>query len=246
MTSINVSNDWYRKMRWYEDHTVIKIMSLKEYLEHAENANTQESERLAKEFKVKFAKATTPEEKEFLHEYYENDIDNFNDIFPQLLRKSHFVATYSFLEQELKVLCEMTHHLSKKKAKNAFTEWVYQMLLRLGISTQITPNPKFRGDYIGSARKYLSKYRGIFFPKNSANWNNIRSYQKIRNCIVHESGLLSNQVQHKLSSFLLGNGNITINGLGYVILDEEFCLEFAKVVERFFIEDLYPNMPEEF
>lgn len=93
----------------------------------------------------------------------------FEDYFPSLQRKSALITLYSFFEHELEKLCSLIKTYEKLKLDSSD-------LGEKGILRSTT---------------YLLKVAQIDGIRNSAEWNEIRNIQTIRNLLVHADGKLA-------------------------------------------------------
>lgn len=113
------------------------------------------------------------------------------------------------------------------------------------------------GDGIIQCQVYLKKAVGLLeqFPDNTEEWNDIRRYQRLRNIIVHNDGLVPNGFGEKddnnksnrdLLAFVNTRNSISLleetRCQKRIQLDGDFCLEFLDTLERFF-DQLRPCAP---
>ena len=83
---------------------------------------------------------------------------------------------------------------------------------------------------------YLKKVQGIDFPDQSKEWNQISTYRKVRNFLVHNDGYLDNsknaktvkQFASKKPEFLI------INQHSQIVLANECNLDFINTIQKFF------------
>lgn len=147
--------------------------------------------------------------------------------FPSILRTSVFLSLYSFLENQLILLCKQIQ--SKK---------------RIALSVN-----DINGNGIEKANKYLKKVVGINFPDEAEEWAYIKNCNQFRNCLVHNGGIV-NEENKKLLKAIEAIPSVTSN---YNLLDKElrlekeFCLNFIKNIDTFwellkneYLEVLYP------
>jgi len=100
---------------------------------------------------------------------FEDDLERLENVFPDILRSSFFVAAYFVFEVGLIRCCNLLD---------------YQRL---------TLQEQARRSKVGivHAREYL-KNAGVEFTRSSASeWEEIQNYRKLRNCIVHNEGALT-------------------------------------------------------
>lgn len=151
----------------------------------------------------------------FLEQQFELEI-TLN--FPNILRRSFFVNLYSFLESTLMQKC---HDLERKD--------VQTLLLK-----------EIAGKGIQQAMTYFIKVQGIPFSLGeSSQWEKIRHYQRLRNCIVHNEGKLDERTSErpKIESFVAKEPGLSLSD-GEVVLGADFCSEAIDVIETFLVQVL--------
>ncbi len=156
----------------------------------------------------------TPKERNEFYELYGADYWQYAETFPRILRNSLFVSAYSLLEYEMAVICKW---LKKDK--------------QLPISLS-----DLRGDTPDQFKNYC-KLACLEFPFNSRPWQEINNYRRIRNCIVHNRGLIK-EFQDKdnkgFISYLTKKGVILQDTNDQEIaLTEQFCKEVVKTIADF-------------
>src|SRR5574337_1915891 len=104
-------------------------------------------------------------------ESYSNGIylEALEDFFPDLLRKSFFVAIYSLIEMELNDRC-------------------VAMEKNTGLSFGDFSKTHHRAGFIRVARKYLKEVAGVNLPEDIEEWDTLEDYRILRNCLVHSRG----------------------------------------------------------
>jgi len=134
--------------------------------------------------------------------------------FPKTLEASLFITLYAFLESRLVQLCEIV------RVKGGYY---------LGISD-------VKGKGITAAQIYIKKAARLPFPDNkSSDWDDINSYRRVRNCIVHQGSnvrkddeKLKNAIGHLVTKRPL----VKLVGEN-IELSNGFCLEFVQSIGRF-------------
>jgi len=152
----------------------------------------------------------------FLEQQFELEI-TLN--FPNILRRSFFVNLYSFLESTLMQKC---HDLEQK-----------------GGQTLLLKEIPDKG--IQKAMTYLIKVQGIPFSLGkSSQWEKIRHYQRLRNCIVHNEGKLDERTSYRseIESFVAKEPGLSLSG-DEVVLGADFCSEAIDIVETFLVQVLH-------
>ena len=136
------------------------------------------------------------------------------DSFAHILRRSFFVSLYAFLESQLAKECE------DRKGDD--------VLLRLS---------DLRGDVIHRVKTYMVKVLRISFPSTSPEWQRIRCYRILRNCIVHNEGRLDERFDQNdaksLKDYIDDTSTLSLSDVT-VVLSKDFCEEALQTVERFF------------
>jgi len=145
----------------------IDLRNVREYLDEIHDAL---EERVA-DFQKRVDADARRLDQEAREQWYDWNSDTYwrlSAVFPSTLRHSVFVTSYSLLEHTLLRFCTMLAHRAPKG---------------LDLSD-------LRGEGIGLAKTYLKKVQGIAFPDQSREWNRLSYYRKIRNCLVHNDGLV--------------------------------------------------------
>jgi hypothetical protein len=140
-------------------------------------------------------------------------------IYTQMLRQSFFLTLYAFLENAMDKICIYNESESK-------------------------PYTEAEGNGIDKAKGYL-RGLGVEFGRN-AEWSKIKNYQKLRDCIAHNQGLLnerfipeskrkalSNYVNRKNEGLFLSGEKIT--------LDDSFCENVLHNI-RDFLDSLIESL----
>ena len=165
--------------------------------------------------------ALSPHKSEVNH-YFEAQYEDARmallDFYPNILRKSLFVATYSLAEVELNTTC-------------------YRRKEQDGLAKSLED---IRGPdkSIGRARKYLREIAGIRFP-DKPEWAEMKNYQKLRNCIVHSQGTLSScrNANYLRNDYIPRHSYLDIGSGLYgeeVMLLKGFCEEVIQTIDSFF------------
>jgi hypothetical protein len=115
------------------------------------------------------------------------------------------------------------------------------------------------GDVIERVKKYYTKVLRVKFPTNSAEWETIQDYRRIRNCIVHAHGSPDEMKDKKdrvqLQRFVNKNENIRLirkevepisfaKSNGDIYIERGFCEEACQTMRAFLIDLLFPDEQE--
>jgi hypothetical protein len=160
----------------------------------------------------------TSEEHQGLDRESWNLEDIFVEYFPSLQRRSAFLTVWSFLEHQLDQLCLL-----------------YQSERNFGLSFM-----DVSGQGIDRSTIYLEKVARLQGLKAGAEWNVLKTLQRIRNLFVHGDGkLLDHQgnprkeiiADMKKVGFLTGDREIVIADgfLSYVV---GACNRYFKLIEK--------------
>ena len=155
----------------------LAFIELKNYQSVIENFLDEEKLRLKTSFdesdfvhKIEMKTETERDYHSYLLDQYAERSWELNELYPHNFRASFLTQIISFIEYELKKICDH-----------------YQLLNNspLGIS-----DLKGNSDYEKS-RTFLSKVGGVAFSNLEPEWSFINKSRVIRNKIIHQQGLLS-------------------------------------------------------
>lgn len=163
---------------------------------------------LKKEYKSIIARANKPNtdglsefDKQFIAECYAEDIGKVQDIFPRILRYSLFITAMSNLEGDIVSLCRGSK----------------QLFLILEDFNVKAPNVINRGI------DYLKKHVGITTDKYMHYIDLTENYKRVRNCIVHSEGDVSERDDEPLlRKFISEIPTLAIDRYNRIIIHEGF------------------------
>ena len=149
------------------------------------------------------------------NEFYERNIDfyrTYAETFPMILRNSFLVSAYSLLEHKMAFICKQL-----QKDKGLPISW-----------------KDLNGNTLEQFKKYCN-LASLPFSFNNQAWQEIKRYAKVRNCIVHRNGLLSEfEDKEDLIPYLTRKGIISQHTIEQEIaLTGEFCKEVVKAIGVF-------------
>ncbi|MGM0747101.1 MAG: hypothetical protein ACQEUS_04385 [Bacillota bacterium] len=186
-----------------------KLETFKEYAKYIEQSLGREIYDFEESMKE-----LSDEEKEEFVEYHYDEIAQFRDDFPSIMRNSLFISVYSFLEEKIIDLCGQPDETSIKLED-------------------------LQGNGINRASLFIKKIKKEVFPDDTKEWHFITNANHIRNCIVHCGGDVEKAKNPKRVRHAIQELKHAFESRHHkIILSEEFCLEFISVVERFLC-DLY-------
>ncbi len=196
------------------DVSSLDLDELEEYLKITEEYLRKAKTDFGTWFDEK-TKGFTPKERNEFYESYGADYWQYAETFPRILRNSFFVSAYSLLEYEMDVICRW---LKKDK--------------QLPISLS-----DLRGDTPDQFKNYCKLAR-LEFPFNGRLWQEINNYRRIRNCIVHNRGLIERaREERELRAYIIRKGIISQDTIAQEIaLTEQFCKKVVKTIGVFLNE----------
>jgi len=194
---------------------------LEEYLkiteEYLQKAEKDFDIRVEEQVK-KLSSADIPsEELDEINEFYGEKHWDYAETFPRILRSSFFVSAYSLLEHKMVTICGWL-----KKDKQIPVSW-----------------NDSKGNTLDQFKHYCKRADlGLTYDDN---WKEINEYRRIRNCIVHNRGLIKGSREEKelrayaeskdiIDDTLIG---VSIRWQAQIALTEGFCKEVTKTIWAF-------------
>jgi len=154
------------------------------------------------------------------HEAVEIYLENLNDYFPKLFRHSLFVTIFSLIEKRLEEICRIA---ARKYSLPSFNDFVQK-------------NKKNNnGSTLDKVRKYLVHEAKVNFPNNQE-WQELKNFSKLRNCLVHRQGHLDANGcdKHLRNGYIPKQRYLSIEPGEYVVLHRDFCQHAIKTIRSFF------------
>lgn len=153
-----------------------------------------------------------------LQKYDREEITIDADELEDLMQKSFIVSLYAFLERELDKDCK-------------------QLQRSIGNTTFSLEDAK--GKTLERAKSYLTEIGCRFpFDKNEY-WQEIRSFNKLRNLIIHNNGKITNDHIRKYVEQAKGLSIFTSFREDYIVVEYEFCKHALSIVGEFLTSLLY-------
>jgi hypothetical protein len=164
------------------------------------------------------SKTLSLEGRDEFNESYEQEYWDYAETFPRILRSSFFVSVYSLFENKMALICKWL-----KKDKQIIIGW-----------------RDLRGDTLDQFKLYC-KLGGLRITYDDQNWNEINEYRRIRNCIIHNRGLIQGANEEKKLLAYVKRKNIvddlfvgmSIRSQPQIALTAEFCKEVIKTMWAF-------------
>lgn len=154
-----------------------------------------------------------------------DEIWKYENTFPRILRNSSLTSIYSFLEERLFYICFTAAKKLQIKSLNKFQ--MEQKAIRKSIN----------GIFL--AEKYLKGICSINFNSVADEWEIIKNFNQIRNCIVHARGntkdpfyLEKNKTTYLRKSInSLNSRGVDVKD-GFIYLNQEACYELIRASEK--------------
>ncbi len=186
-----------------------------EYLQKAKNDFETHIQEQAKRLSTA---DLPPEELDEINEFYQEKHWDCAETFPRIFRSSFFVAAYSLLEHKMAIICRQL-----KKDKQIPISW-----------------SDLKGDALDQFKLYC-KTASLELSYNSKTWQEVQHYSRVRNCIVHNRGLIEEFRQEKELHAYASRKNIvedslvglSIRARPQIALTEQFCKEVTKTMWAF-------------
>lgn len=150
--------------------------------------------------------------------YDEDTLENLKYHFEyshgDLLMKSIIISLATMLEINIREFCND-----------------YQKHLGVKIRLQ-----DLKGDLLNRFKLYSNKVLFLNFDFQSELWLYITGFYEIRNCLVHNSGVIENYGKRNVIENFINKSNLfAISDNRYVTLTYKGCIESLKKIEHFFI-----------
>lgn len=168
-------------------------------------------------------KELSEDEKNEFDEYFYDDYYMIEEIQISMYRYSVIVSIYSFLENSLNKLCT---YLSKKHS--------YVITL-----------DDLKGMGIVRARKFLEKMAQVDFSAMNGEWSGLISLNKIRNCIVHSEGIITEKTSLKdINNIIPHTSGVSLKNEYQIVIEREYIDFSIDIVEKFLdklYQQVFPN-----
>ena len=205
--------------RW---HLATELRIIKDVANNMENDFLERSIVFNNEAQEKLRK-TPGYSREELEEILDEEYFVISESMPIIVRQSLFISIYSLLETYMNDVCDMLKENQK-------------IAISVG---DLSGNGIFR------AQCYLQKVLNVDFPASHKTWQKISNYNRIRNCLVHSSGQVTDDTNKQLLRFIKNNPLIDLNPIHRIHLQEGFVDEVCDSIESF-VNDLTDRMLRRF
>lgn len=150
-------------------------------------------------------------------DYWNYEFIKVYEIFPSFYRQSTFIGLYSFFETRLYSLCDNLQRIKEYKLK----------------LTDLNGN-----NYIEKSKKYLKLVVSLELNNEDLNilWTQIKDYQKIRNCLVHNNGYVIKADQQTFVEITRRIHYTELSSCRIQIIDDRFLLDFIETIEGYLLK----------
>jgi hypothetical protein len=203
-------------LQLYKAHTISELKIFTEFINH----NSVHITSLQEIFERRYNEGAPPSgygEDEPTDNYWQFEHYKFHEAFPTFYLQTIFYGLYSFLETRLLSLCENIHRLKGYKIK---------------------PSDLNSDNYLDLSRKYLSLVANIDTNDLNDKWSKIRDYQKIRNCLIHNNGVVKKERLKEWQRLVENIQNVSLNSNRIAIDNDKFLLDFIELVNQYILEVL--------
>ncbi len=206
-----------RKYSYFNDlHFLIdfKFDPIKSYLDNSQGMILQYQNELREKYNAWEQDHSNNPEMPDAFDVYEYEIIHGAE-FSTILNQSTYLTIYSMFEKEFYNLCDYC-----KNEEN----------LNIGVKDLSG------GNYIAQCRKYLKLVININLDMLNSDWSEITIYQKIRNTIAHNNGILK-QVDDNLIRFISNKEGVSIKeDANKINIDSiNFLKEFIDKISNYLI-----------
>lgn len=201
-------------LRRLAEHLITsEIGELRELTSLIDTLLTEEVKRFSSRID-KMAQELSKEEQDEYYEWQSDDYWRFPEAFPNITAASLFVTNYSFLEYQLLLICKSLHSIKNFPIKLS----------------------DLKGEGIFLAGNYLKKVVGLSdFPDQTAHWNEICQYNRIRNFVVHNNSQLNDSDgANAIKLYIKNKSSITLDANDRFQISLKFITEEIDTIEAFF------------
>jgi len=204
---------------YFEAQLLGGLLELKKYLNVTEKYLRKAKVEFEAHLNEQNKKLTTAdlsyEELDGISEFYGEEYWLYSEKFPRILRNSFLVSAHSLLEYEMNVICK---RLRKEQ----------QIPVTLS---------DLKGDELERVKLFF-KNAGLSLDYNGSTWQEINNYYLVRNCIVHNSGLIKGSKREQdLRTYITQKKIISQDTIQEeVALTEQFCEKVINTMQSFLSE----------
>lgn len=187
--------------------------ALGELIDLTENYLKEEAGRLEKRITEELEKLPSDEEKKYALDWYVDDFDSLDKVYPNLQRRALFITLMCMAEANLLLACRI--------CRSAF---------EIGKAFE-----KKGGDRaIAQALSYLQEHLTIRDRQLKPYWGYLQNLWSLRNAFVHNDGILKPKEIASVSEFCAPILTLEIDGRNRIILKEGSVQMALHGVKEFF------------
>ena len=193
-----------------------------EFLEHTESFLKKEKKSIIKKAKEIVTNDLSEDDVSFRGEIYGEELGQFRDTFPQILRYSLFIMLMSMTEASIVTLCHGARQIFELK----------ETFKQRG------------GAAINRGIEYLKKNLRIDMSGYKDLIELVDSFRKLRNCIVHSEGQIESGTEKNeadLRKFIESSPTLEIDRYGKIVILEGFVensMNNAKFLTQRLLESI--------
>lgn len=213
MSSDSIRKRHYRNLA---DILWLRIREFRDYVLEIEKKFENDIQKLNKQCQKELEEEPADDEDaSYIAEMYGAELHAIEKVFLRTFRYSVLVSVYSFLESSMSSMCRRLRQMKK---------------FSLGVED-------IKGGGIERNQIYLVKLCGIEFPEESKEWQEIKKLNRIRNCIVHANGNVT-QVRDKtkLLNIVASTNWVSLENNRYLIIDRQYIESAICWVEKFILD----------
>lgn len=197
-----------------------KVSFLHSHFEKIENIFKEELDCLANECELESERTKDHEDDSQLDYRLPDSLREIEYIYLRMHRYSAVLAVYAFLESSMNILC---------------TDFEKKMNIPISVSDM-------RGEGINRFKLYLERLASVDFDKINPQWSNLKTLNKLRNCIMHADGNADKmQGSSKLIGLIDARSDLFFIEKNLVMLSSEFVyksIEDIKAALLYFVKCL--------
>ncbi|HFG1852670.1 TPA: hypothetical protein ACGF2G_003665, partial [Vibrio cholerae] len=190
-----------------------RMLIMREVYLKVHNIHLEEYKLMEHLDKQEYERTKEDDTDDFYDYEYANRLQELELLFYRIHRASTLLMIYSFLEHSMMRICS-----------------IYEEKLNIPLSVN-----ELSGNGIHRCQMYLSKFSGFEFSDKSIkrDWDFLKFFNQLRNCLAHEEGYLSDKSKIKRSTINGTKGLSMYNDT--ILISHDYVLRAFDVAERFLI-----------
>jgi hypothetical protein len=210
---------WNKMMGYHATLFRLRLDELKQLHEFFEDQVVKHESKLEDIIDEQQENAKTQDEKDTIYQIYEDEYNNYKDVFPGTFRYAMIILLYSLLEHKMGQLCKVIE--AKTDPRIHVDEFIRQ---------------KGRISDIQKSWFYIKEIGDINLRENSIRWKKLqKNFRSVRNSIVHDNGVVTTQKLDEMKTTLKKLKNSKLDQHRKILLEEEFVLDFMKTIHDFIL-----------